>query len=377
VGFAYRMSDLMVLRGGYGMFYAQGTADEVHQTKLFIIGVAPTNSYDGRPDWPTNPWNGPEPSFDQVMSNACDLTNNRPGCLRRQFLPEINSPFYVMPFSHQASIGLQRQLGTAMAFETNVVYTGGRNEEYTENVNLTYNQATGANYPSSDVTRRAFPLFGPVQMALFGGRSNYIGWENSLTKRLSDRWQATVTYTLGQMKDSKGAPYHWSVASGKLTREEITFALAPDIGEEYSLATTDQRHRAVFSGIYEAPLGFQISGLYFYGSGQRFSTTYGGDLRDQVAGAEVGRLRPDGTVVSRNALVGEAIHRVDMRLQKRFRFLGRISADGMVELFNVFNHANYGSYTTQESSASYGQPVFSSNISYQPRVVQLGFRFAF
>ncbi len=378
LGFAYMLSDRTVLRGGYGRFYAQGNADEVHQTKLFIIGVAPTNSYDGRPDWPTNPWNGPEPTFDQVMANACDLTNNRPGCLRRQFLPEINAPFFEMSYSHQGSIGMQRQVGTAMAFESNVVFTGGRMEEYSENINLTYNPATGANYPSTDLARRAFPLFGPVQMAMRGGRSNYVGWENSLTKRLSDRWQATVTYTLGQLKDSKGAPHHWSVASGKLTREEISFPLAADIGDEYGLAATDQRHRAVFSGIYEAPLGIQLSGVYFYGSGQRFSTTYGGDLRDQVAGSETGRLRPDGTIVPRNNLVGSPIHRVDMRLQKRFRLFDRVNADGMLELFNALNHANYGSYTTQESAgASYGQPVFSSNISYQPRVLQLGFRLQF
>jgi hypothetical protein len=82
-------------------------------------------------------------------------------------------------------------------------------------------------------------------------------------------------------------------------------------------------------------------------------------------------------VVPRNDLVGEPIHRVDMRLQKRFRFADRVSVDGMMELFNLFNHANYGNYTTQESSASYGQPVFSSNISYQPRVLQLGFRVQF
>jgi len=51
--------------------------------------------------------------------------------------------------------------------------------------------------------------------------------------------------------------------------------------------------------------------------------------------------------------------------------------DGLVEVFNVFNHANYGAYTTQESSASYGLPAQNNNIAYQPRVVQLGFRFTF
>jgi hypothetical protein len=32
---------------------------------------------------------------------------------------------------------------------------------------------------------------------------------------------------------------------------------------------------------------------------------------------------------------------------------------------------------TNESNARYGQPNFNNNIAYQPRVVQLGFRFAF
>ena len=30
--------------------------------------------------------------------------------------------------------------------------------------------------------------------------------------------------------------------------------------------------------------------------------------------------------------------------------------DGMFEVFNLFNHANYGSYTTNESNALFGQP---------------------
>jgi hypothetical protein len=41
----------------------------------------------------------------------------------------------------------------------------------------------------------------------------------------------------------------------------------------------------------------------------------------------------------------------------------------------VFNHANYGSYTTAQSSANYGRPSSNLNVAYQPRIVQLGFRF--
>jgi hypothetical protein len=65
-----------------------------------------------------------------------------------------------------------------------------------------------------------------------------------------------------------------------------------------------------------------------------------------------------------------------MRLQERIR-IGRRSIDGIVELFNVFDHANYGAYTTSESNAAYGKPAQSSNVAYAPREVQLGFRVAF
>jgi hypothetical protein len=66
-----------------------------------------------------------------------------------------------------------------------------------------------------------------------------------------------------------------------------------------------------------------------------------------------------------------------MRLQKHVKLGGRVGVDGMLELFNVFNHSNYGSYTTQETSSSYGLPTFNNNVSYGPRALQLGFRFQF
>ncbi|PYS19907.1 MAG: hypothetical protein DMG11_30995, partial [Acidobacteria bacterium] len=103
--------------------------------------------------------------------------------------------------------------------------------------------------------------------------------------------------------------------------------------------------------------GVQMSGLYFFGSGERQATNYGGDLRN--TGGGTGRLRPDGTIAPRSALVGMPIHRVDMRLRKRLSLGENRTLDGLVEVFNVFNHANYGSYTTSESNSSYGQPSFN------------------
>src|SRR6266850_8122144 len=125
----------------------------------------------------------------------------------------------------------------------------------------------------------------------------------------------------------------------------LPFAVAKDLGGEYGLATSDQRHRAVFNGIFELPNGFLVSGLYFYGSGARFATTSGGDRRG-VGVATGSRLRADGSIAPRNAFVGHPIHRADVRVAKTFPLPGRVRIEGMADAFNLFNHENYNAYTT-------------------------------
>jgi hypothetical protein len=132
----------------------------------------------------------------------------------------------------------------------------------------------------------------------------------------------------------------------------------------------------VFNGIWQVIGGFQLSGIYFYGSGERQATSYGGDVRG-IGATGTARLRPNGTIVPRNDFVGKPVHRVDLRLQQSIKFGSRRAGDLMAEVFNVFDRANYGSYTLQESSPRYGLPNSSSNLAYAPRTLQLGFRVNF
>ena len=48
--------------------------------------------------------------------------------------------------------------------------------------------------------------------------------------------------------------------------------LAADLGPQYSYGLGDQRQRATVNGVWQLPFGVQLSGLYFFGSGQRFSS---------------------------------------------------------------------------------------------------------
>ena len=52
--------------------------------------------------------------------------------------------------------------------------------------------------------------------------------------------------------------------------------------------------------------------------------------------------------------------------------------DGLIDVFNVFNHANFSSWTVSEAQpATFGRPQQDANIAYQPRMLQLGFRLTF
>lgn len=368
-GFAYTLNDRTVLRGGAGLYYNDVLNTNVlwPVSPLSIAVIAAT--YDGRSDFAANPFNGPLPSYSQALQRFC-YVRNVPGCLLRdaQELAPIEDYSHVT-HSWQSSIGMARQFGTDMAIEADYVYTGSRDEKsIQDNINLGFNPATGVNYPYSDRSKLPYPEWGVVGMIPHTGWSNYHGLQSVFTKRMSNRWQASITYTLSALRDADPLPL-----SGL---REVTFKVAPDLGGEYTLADSDQRHRAVFNGIWQVGHGLQLSGIYFYGSGLRMATSAGCECRGLgVTGSD--RLRRDGTIIPRNSFVGDPLHRVDLRLLQRVPLGPRVGLEGFLEVFNLFDRSNFGSYTLDESSRQYGQPAQNTNLSYAARSLQLGFRATF
>ena len=390
LGFTYALNDETVIRGGGGVYF--GTTSSPYQTLYAQVRIRPDFPNDGRPNFASDPYDGPLPTRESIIAGQCtDATWEAGDCITREV--SSGSGYYGfqarMPQSLQTSIGLQRQVGPQMAFEIDYAYNGIRDNLNAggANSNLTYNADTGANYgfrgsvPGGQA-RRVWPWWGRVPVRWSDNTSDLHSMHASFTKRFSDGWQATGTYTLSSLWDSYPAP--WS----GFTRAPAEWdpVGARDIGAERTLSITDQRHRAVFNGIWEVGAGFQLSGIYFFGSGNRDRTYYNKDLRDLGVSGSYGsrRLRgpnspsgAEGTIIPRNPFVGDQIHRFDMRLQRRFALGGRASLDGMLEFFNVFNHANYGTYQVNELSKSYLDARASTNRAHQPRTIQLGFRVAF
>jgi hypothetical protein len=372
LGFAYSLNDRTVVRGGSGLYYADIPAAALNWAQLPQKVAFISVEEDGRADFAVNPFNGPRPTFDQALERFC-YVRNVPGCLFRDLgeLPPFEQ-FQGVPLMWQSSIGFQRQFAGDMALTADYVYFHGADENILlANINVTYDPETGANFPSSDISRRFDPLWGMIGMDPKTGWSNYHGLQTAFTKRFSNRWQASATYTLSGFWNGDPQPI-----SGF---SEVPFPVAKDLGNDYSLAVTDQRHRAVFNGIWQPGGGFQLSGVYFYGSGLRQPRFFEEDLRGLGEGFEAFafRLRRDGTIVPRNGFVGDPVHRADVRLQQRIPIAGRVAIDGMLEVFNLFDRANFGSWVTDELSPLFGQPEFNDNLAYAPRTLQLGFRLTF
>jgi len=416
-GFAYQVNDKSVIRGGWGLFFTELEDDALHQSYILTQNTNITLPNNGRADFGLNPFGGPKPTLAQILARRCDILGlpfNSPNCFPQSIRngSEIPVDDHPTSYSHMASIGMQHQFTANMALDSNFVWTGGRDEERRQNLNSSINPATGANYPAigatTDLAHLPFQSWGPIAGEIMNGRSNYYGWENTVTKRFSNRWQANATYTLSKFYDDGGigqitGPFTTILdPAAKITTTLVPYTgtFAPDMGPLYQLAATDQRHRATFNGIWDLGKGFQLSGLYFFGSGERRNTSWGSDLRN-TGGASYSILTPPGTtaaslgaqcgctvkgvtladgsfLVDRAQLVGKPIHRVDARFQERLPLGGRRNVELMFEVFNLFNHANYGAYTTTFSSgAQYGKPSFSTSTAYLPRIVQLGVHLTF
>jgi hypothetical protein len=376
VGFAYKLNDRTVLRGGAGRYYGDTQTNALSFTYSFAALANIEYPNDGRPDFFRNPYNGPKPTRDQGLLRFCSENGNQPGCLLRSASELAPYPGYDMdkiPNSWQGSFGFQRQLTDVMAVEVDYVQTNTSNEKtITGNINLSYDPLTGLNLPYGNRDTRPFPLYGIIGMTPHAGWSDYRGVQMAFTKRFSNRWQASGNYLLAQIKDSKPNPVTGLIGL-------VPFDVAPDLGEDYGPAETDQRHRVTLNAIWEVWGGFQVSGLYFYGAGQRLQLEPDtSDPRDLGAtGDYPNRRRADGSIVARNDWPGPSIHRVDVRLQQRIPVGPRVRLDGQLEIFNLFNRFNASGYETDEGNLRFGEPTESSNIAYRPRVLQLGFRLAF
>jgi len=88
-------------------------------------------------------------------------------------------------------------------------------------------------------------------------------------------------------------------------------------------------------------------------------------------------------VIPRNALEGLPLQKVDLHVTKDFKLGGTAKVQLVAEVFNLFNHGNFGSYNTSLSptaaatTALFGTPNQNTGTAYVSRQAQLGFKVQF
>ena len=144
--------------------------------------------------------------------------------------------------------------------------------------------------------------------------------------------------------------------------------------DEYSYPVADQRHRLSVNSTAYLPWSVNASVILFVGSPRPINITSNLD----PFGTGAGRwLTANGDVLPKN---GERSlywdKKIDIRLVKTVKVAGRANVQGMVDVFNVFNTANYepARYGSVYGTTTYLKPGFSSASFYQPRMAQVGVR---
>ena len=393
-GFTYNVGggNNLVIRGGTGLYFASPVSNVTFSPQFYSHLVAATFVNDGRADFITNPTNGV--TADQIFSGQV----RTPAQTVRTIAPDFKNPY-----TWQSSIGFQKQINAVTGFDVDYVRWTEYRDVRTIDANEVYNPATGYPLANGSALVRPNPAYAGVFQFVSDGKRQQDTIATSLTRRMKNRFQAGVTYTLMlDMKDNGVVSY------GNISANNPFDYLGTQDGQgEWATSTDFQRNTLRMWGLMQLPYGFSTSVTYFYGSGNRFGdsiatapygkpgtnrlnlTAAGGASNAIVIPASVvdrwdgPAVINSGDVIPRNALGGLPLHKVDVHVTKDIKLAGTTRVQLVAEVFNLFNHANFGSYNTSLSPTSaattalFGTPNQNTGTAYVSRQGQVGFKVAF
>ena len=254
------------------------------------------------------------------------------------------------PYAHHFSTGLDWQLPGRVGLAANYVYARGFNQLGTVDYNPVL-VSLGPGRRPLDVGGIAGTSASVLQYTGFG-ETWYHGLTVAATRRFSERWGLLASYTLSNAKDSSTdfqstfIPQDNGRGRNPADSTGLPVGFNPD--SERGPSLQDQRHHLVFSGLYVAPYGINVSTVTRVDSGRPYNILAGEDLNGDGNGGAIPppdrALRVPGDLsssISRNlgTLPGQVT--VDLRFSRRIALGGRASIDAIVDIFNLFNRTNY------------------------------------
>ena len=293
----------------------------------------------------------------------------------------------------QASAGFEWEVMRDTSLGVTYLRVDGR--DLPRSTDLNVGSDGSATYTVAGTVRTyTYPRFGAGPYTNFAriisfqstAESEYNGLTLELNRRFANRVSARLSYTLGKVVDT--VPDATAVVPGSST-DDAKYASNPkDFDVDRTVGNNDQRHRVVFSGIYDTGgpgsrvfvRNWTFSTILTASPGQPYSARAGNvDLNND------GNTRNDfapGTV--RNQFKLPSYYSLDLRVARSFPFARKLSVQPIFEVFNltnadniiVVNQALYGANTTTNvltENTSFAQPTTTAG----QRIIQLAVRFTF
>jgi hypothetical protein len=402
VGLAYQIDAKTVVRVGFGRFFMlferAGSEDQLGENLPWLVNnvVSATTT-----DTTVNNMrlrNGFNLSLDPSAVNPTSVRI-------RAVNPEARTPSV-----DQWNLGLQRLLPWDMVLTVDYVGTKGTHLSILRNLNQQFFNADGT---GTGVI--PYPQFGPIEYRDNVGNSIYHGGELTLEKRFSHGLSFHAAYTYAKSID-QAMEHLFSGGSNSFMQN------AHDLRQQRGRSDFDYRRRFAAGYVYDLPFGrggslgtegvaahllggWRLSGLINTHTGRPFtvfaSTNNGlvgnrGGLANAVAdcladGALPSAVRninrwfdPNAYAVptparlgtcGRNTLGGPGYSNVDFALARSFKYFGEgRSLEFRWEVFNAFNHPQFGLPERNRASSAVGQ---ITTLAGDPRVMQFALKFYF
>jgi len=400
VGFAYQLSQApggeTILRGGFGMFYDLGTGSLGNILQGFPFTVQ--NVFTNVP-FPLTPAQQVPPSFSVATRPVSSIF--------------AYDPNQTLPRTYGWSLGLEHALGN------------------NQSVSASYVGAAGRQLLRLETYLNPNPTFGRVQIYRNDATSDYHSLQVQFRRRFARGLQGLASYTFAHSIDDASNDSSSNVPAGLINPEIDRGPSDFDIRHTFSAAVNYEIPGAGINGFAKAILSnwaidavfyirsatpvnvvtgtaiFGVSNvarpnltpglpLYIYSSSAPGGRTFNNTVDPSRPGCKGPFCAPaagqQGSL-GRNALRGFSANQLDFALRRQFSLTERLNLQARFELFNIFNHPNFGDPNPVMNQGTFGQSTQmlaqslgtgglngGFNPLYQiggPRSVQLALKLAF
>jgi hypothetical protein len=295
------------------------------------------------------------------------------------------------------NVNLQRQLAPELAATVGYLGSRGKDLRITRNINQPVGGARPFPALSADSPILPGTPLGNIMQVESSGFSRYRAAWVAATKRLSRGLQFDTSYT-------------WSTSRDTNSLNSSGFAVqnSYDIASQYGLSDFDARHRFVLSAIYMLPFtghplarGWEVAVVVQSQSGNPVNIVTSNSsltgVPNSVRPDVTGPIRIVGAVdqwfdpsafaavnrfgnLGRNVVIGPAFHNTDVSVIKTVRLEGRGGLQVRLDVFDLFNHPNFGPPGNIVGSPTFGRITrtrFPTGEAGSSRQIQLGIRFLF